>query len=180
MVIKTNDNKKLRKWSIAGFFFIVILGSLYHSMFDWMSRLPLLGIFFPVNESVWEHLKLGLWGVITFSMVEYAALRKQVSNYFFAKAIGVFIISLLILLIYYMYMAFLNSHSLVLDIGSFVVGVAACQFFCYKVFQSHHIPVLNVSGAIVIIILGVLFAFCTYHPPHHALFKDSKTNTYGI
>lgn len=181
MFTKTYDTrKKLRKWSIAGFFIVVILGSVYHGMFNWTNRLYLLGIFFPVNESLWEHLKLGLWGIITFSLVEYAVLRKQVSNYFFAKSMGVVIISSTVLLVYYTYTAFLDRHYLVLDIGSFVLGVAACQVFCYRVFQSHHNTGLNVSGAIVLLILSVLFAICTYYPPHRALFKDSRTNTYGI
>lgn len=175
-----NDTSKVRNWSIAGFFVIVILGSLNHFVYNWTNQSYQIGAFVPVNESVWEHLKLGLWSVITFSIVEYLAFGKTVSNYFFAKAIGIFIISFTILLIYYTYTTFLERNNLILDIASYIIGVLLCQLFCYKIFQSKHSKLINISGVIILIITCALFAFYTYYPPHMEIFKDKRTDTYGI
>ena len=38
----------------------VLLGIGLHALYTWRP-IPLLGLFSPVNESVWEHLKLLYW-----------------------------------------------------------------------------------------------------------------------
>lgn len=49
---------KLR-W-ILTFILTVGLGSAMHFFYDWLP-IPLVGLFAPINESVWEHLKLLFW-----------------------------------------------------------------------------------------------------------------------
>lgn len=174
-----NAVNKIRRWSIAGFFVISTLGGLYHYVFDWANHNYLIGAFVPVNESVWEHFKLGLWTVITFSVFEYVAVGKMVSNFFFTKAIGVWIITFTILFVYYFYTMFTEGNVLVLDIGSYVMGVLLCQVYCYKMFQKEHHPRMNRLGIILLIITCLLFAICTYRPPHMEIFRDKNTGKFG-
>ncbi|MBE6955022.1 MAG: hypothetical protein E7449_03815 [Ruminococcaceae bacterium] len=47
------------RW-ILTFIFTVALGSAMHFFYDWLP-IPLVGLFAPINESVWEHLKLLFW-----------------------------------------------------------------------------------------------------------------------
>ena len=47
------------RW-IFVFVFTVVLGSAMHFLYDWVP-IPLVGLFAPINESVWEHLKLLFW-----------------------------------------------------------------------------------------------------------------------
>jgi hypothetical protein len=175
-----NDKGKVIGWCITGFFIIVILGSLFHFVYNWTGKSFLIGAFVPVNESVWEHLKMGLWAVITFSIVEYRKLGKTVNNYFFAKAIGVMILSLTILLIYYSYTEIIGRNILALDIASYVIGVLLCQLVCFKLFQSQQSRVLDLTGAILLIMICLVFAIFTHYPPHAGLFRDSRNGTYGI
>jgi hypothetical protein len=175
-----NDKGKVIGWCITGFFIIVILGSLFHFVYNWTGKAYLIGAFVPVNESVWEHLKMGLWAVITFSIVEYRKLGKMVNNYFFAKAIGVMILSLTILLIYYSYTEIIGRNILALDIASYVIGVLLCQLVCFKLFQSQQSRVLDLTGAILLIMICLVFAIFTYYPPYTGLFRDNRTGTYGI
>lgn len=180
MYKRANNNSIVLTWCVTGFFIIVILGSLFHFMYNWTGKSFLIGAFVPVNESVWEHLKMGLWAVITFSIVEYRALGKTVSNYFFAKAMGVMILSLTILLIYYSYTEIIGKNILTLDIASYVIGVLLCQLVCFKLFQSQQSRVLDLTGAILLIKICLVFAIFTYYPPHTGLFRDNRTGTYGI
>ncbi len=165
---------------MAGFFILTALGFLYHFIFKWTNQYYLIAAFVPVNESVWEHLKLGLWSLITFSLVEYTVLGNTMSNYFFSKAIGVFIISFTILLIYYTYTTFLEVNNLTLDIASYIIGVFLCQLFCYKIVQSIHSKLLNIAGAILLTATCTIFIIYTYHPPHLEIFKDKRTGAYGF
>jgi len=51
---------KLFKFELLGFVFCCILGTLSHFFYDWSGQNIIVGMFCPVNESVWEHLKLKL------------------------------------------------------------------------------------------------------------------------
>lgn len=176
----TSKLKSLKSWSTIGFYTIVVLGFLYHYLFEWTNRSVIIGMMAPVNESVWEHLKLGLWAVLTFSLVEYFVLYEDVSNFFFAKAVGILILSGTILLVFYSYTLFSGRPILLLDISSYLLGVLFCQLFSFKIFQSAHSSVLNLSGMIILVGLCILFAAFTFYPPKLELFLDHTTNTYGL
>ena len=49
---------QIKKWEIAEFIFIAIVGTLLHFVYDWSGQNPAVGIIAPVSESTWEHLKL--------------------------------------------------------------------------------------------------------------------------
>lgn len=57
----------LKKWEIANWIWIIAAGSLLHFVYDLTGENPFVGVFVPVNESVWEHLKLLLLPVFLFS-----------------------------------------------------------------------------------------------------------------
>ena len=47
---------QIKKWEIAEFIFIAIVGTLLHFVYDWSGQNPAVGIIAPVSESTWEHL----------------------------------------------------------------------------------------------------------------------------
>ena len=47
----------MKKWFTAAAAATVCLGCAWHFLYDWCPHF-LVGLFAPVNESVWEHLKL--------------------------------------------------------------------------------------------------------------------------
>ena len=73
-MFKTNEI--IRRWHIAGFFWIVIVGSLLHFTYEWSGKSTLVGYFSPVNESLWEHLKLGYFSLSFFILIELG-IKKQ-------------------------------------------------------------------------------------------------------
>lgn len=80
-----DESNFIKKWCIRVFYSIVILGTFFHFFYDWSNHTVLLGAIFPVNESVWEHLKLGHWAVIAIAVVEYFSIYKKVNNFFLPK-----------------------------------------------------------------------------------------------
>ena len=46
-------------YELAGIVFTVIIGTMLHFTFELSGNQPVVGVFSAVNESVWEHLKLG-------------------------------------------------------------------------------------------------------------------------
>jgi hypothetical protein len=47
---------EILNWQIFGIFFILIIGSMLHFLFEWSGYLLPVGAIAAVNESVWEHL----------------------------------------------------------------------------------------------------------------------------
>lgn len=171
-VFKDQDRKVIRRWCVSGIVCLVIFGFIWHEIFNW-TGVAFIGALAPVNESVWEHLKMGYWGLVFFSGAEYFFLRKRVSNYFTAKLGGLFIISFTILFIFYTYTFFTGHSILFIDIGSYVLGITLCQWFSYKLCTAAtEKQTLNRLSLILFILIGVLFAVFTFYPPPAPLFEE--------
>ena len=46
------------KRNITAFLTIGLIGVISHFIYEWTGENTLAGLIFPVNESIWEHLKL--------------------------------------------------------------------------------------------------------------------------
>lgn len=171
----------LTRWRFAGIVALTIFGFFLHYLFSWTGGSKIVGFFAPVNESVWEHLKLGYWSVVLFSIVEYLSIKNRANNYFFAKTIGILILEVTIIIIFYGYTFIVGKHILLIDIFSYVLAVISCQYITYLFFISQPFSKsINRICLAIFLLLGVLFGAMTYYPPHIAIFKDSIKNTYGI
>jgi len=171
----------VKRWSLAGTLAISIFGYLLHYVFSWTGGSKLIAWFVPVNESVWEHLKLGYGAMVLFSLLEYTQIKQYASNYFFAKTLGILVLELTILVLYYSTVFIAGHHIFWIDICSYFVGVIISQFLCYWLFkQKPYSGRINAVGVFACIAIGVLFAATTFYPPHMALFLDHNTHTYGI
>ena len=111
--------------------FIIILGTLLHFTFEWSGFQEIVGAFSAVNESVWEHLKIAFMPSILFAILEYHYLNKKTNNYFFAKAVGIYTIMVIIPVIFYTYTIFIE-HNLTIDVISFMFAIIVGQFVSYK------------------------------------------------
>ena len=102
-------NKYTLKWELVGIVFIVIVGGALHFVFDLSGAWRPLALIAAVNESVWEHLKLGFWPALIYFLIEYHYIRKSSSNVLFAKVIGIFLIPVTITILFYAYTAFIED-----------------------------------------------------------------------
>jgi len=168
-------------WELSGIVFLIVVGSLLHFTFDWSNRLPLVGVFSAVNESVWEHLKLGFWSLILFSLIEYWFIRHGTKNFLLAKGLGVVILQIVILSIFYTYTMFSAEPILAIDISSYILGCVLCQVVSYIILtRVISKKILNKVGLALILIHAVLLISFTFAPPKLPIFQDSHTLTYGI
>ena len=173
-------NRYMLKWELLGIVFIVIVGSAFHFVFDLSGGWRPLAIIAAVNESVWEHLKLGVWPALIHALIEYRYIKKLSSNFLFAKAIGILIIPLAIAVLFYGYTAF-THHILAVDISIFVVAVVLGQMTSYKILTATALPSWTKKlGIVILLLLIIVFATLTYYPPQLPVFQDSLTSGYGI
>ena len=177
----TPDKKRALGYELAGIVFIVIVGSLLHFTFELSGNHPVVGVFSAVNESVWEHLKLGFWPALVWALIEYRAIKNSTNNFVFAKTVGIYLIPIVIPVLFYSYTAVLGESVLVIDILTFVVAVIVGQLASYKLLTYRELSdMLNTIALVALVLLGIAFVLFTFYPPHLPLFRDPVTGEYGI
>jgi hypothetical protein len=175
-----NEDRKILALEIAGTLFIIFLGTALHFTFDFSGKNPIVGSFSAVNESVWEHLKLPFWPALLWMLIEIYPLRKEVSNFFAAKAIGLIVMIVIIPAVFYAYTVF-TEEILVVDIATFMIAVVVGQVISYKLYKKDTPSKrTEIVALIVITLLAIIFVTFTYYPPHLSIFQDSNTDQYGI
>ncbi|MBQ2937871.1 MAG: hypothetical protein IJE05_03200 [Clostridia bacterium] len=167
------------KFEIISTIFIIILGILLHFTFEWSNNNVLVGTFSPVNESVWEHLKLLFFPMLISTIILYFYARKTISNYLCAKVLGIILAISFTIIFFYTYTGIIGTNFAIIDIGSFFVAVILGQYVAYQKMQSN-ISCNNVIPIIILLVLYLSFLIFTFFPPHIGLFKDPITGMFGI
>lgn len=162
---------RLRNSSITGFFVVSILGSAAHFLYGLFPG-EILAAFVPVNESVWEHLKLLFFPFIFYTAVEYFVFGKGYTGFLFSRIVGLLCSLILIPMMFYFYTSFFGRPVLIIDILIYFVCVAVAfivsdRRICAGADGSPH---RNIAAIIIIICLSLLFFGFTYYPPESEIF----------
>ena len=164
---------------IWGFAFILIFGTLGHFIFEWSGHRKWAGIFFAVNESTWEHIKLSIYPSFIWLIAEIA-VRGFSHEIIIAQFASMVATMLLIPGLFYGYTAITKKNWLITDIICFVLSLAAGRWVFVKVFEaaptSELLYFISVAG--LISILNLYFRY-SYDPPHNFLFRDPVSGGFG-
>ncbi|MDX1580193.1 MAG: DUF6512 family protein [Alphaproteobacteria bacterium] len=177
---KTPD-KAFRLIVLCGVPVIFVAGALLHFALEWSGYWRPLAIFAAVNESVWEHLKIAVWPAFFWGLVEWSALRRNLSHFWAAKTAGLLVMPLVITGLFYSYTSLTGANYLAVDIGTFFLAIAAGQVVTWRLIRAPAPGrVLRLLAGIILGLLLAAFCSLTYLPPHHPLFLDSNTGEYGL
>lgn len=167
------DRGQLVLWETAGGIFIITLGSLSHFLFDWVGQWRPLAPFIPVNESPWEHLKMLFWPGAMFYGIQHVSLGVSPRKSVTAAAAALYLGPFLTLAFFYSYTSFLGRHLLPVDIGIFIVAVAAIQLLHFSMMKELDPPSWLALLAGSLILLGVgAFTLFTFYPPEFIFFQE--------
>jgi hypothetical protein len=178
--IGDRSDRAFRRMEALGAVAVIIAGVLLHFVYDWSGENRLLGAIAPVNESVWEHLKLVSTPVVLLGVVE-AAWGVDRRRLWWAKLVEVVAASVFIVTFFYTYTGALGVGSHVaVDILSFLVAIAGGQWLSYRIIVSQRSRPASLQVSVTALALVVVgFAVLTFTPPHIPLFQDGVTGTYG-
>lgn len=162
--------KKLLWYTIGGIVFVSVLGTLSHFLYEWTGKNIAVGLFTPVSESIWEHIKLLFFPMVLYTLFLDGRLKQDYPCILPGMLSGVLLGSLLIPVLYYTYSGTLGYSSTWIDIAIFYISVLAAFWQGYR--RTLHCPgrsqklmILSVAA-----LLAVLFLLFTYSPPSIALF----------
>ena len=158
-----------------------VLALIIHNMHKWFPSF-ITSIFFPVNESIWEHMKIIYTGIMIISVIEYFIYNKaniKYNNFLLAFALPS-IIGIIMYLIIYLIIDIFIPHNLVVAIVLLYLDYIFIQILSYIILNMPKCKNSQYLGFFLIITSYLIFLYLTYHPIHNKLFIDTRNNTYGI
>lgn len=179
----TNIKKISALTSLLGFFYLILFGSFLHFSYELLGRNSLLAAFVPVNESIWEHLKLILFPAALYGVFEYFLYGKKVPGFLAAKCLSILIGMLTVLMGYYTYSGILGRNFFLADIALYFLASALVSYLTYRLGAGGSVALSEGTGLRLLILLTglmILFFHFTYRPPMLELFRDPITEDFGI
>lgn len=171
----------LKKIKILDCFLIFALCFLFHFMYELLPN-SVFAIFFPVNESIWEHMKIIYSSIIFYTIVDYLLLKKNkipINNLFTSAFFSSFI-SIIVYLIIYLPIYHFIGENMFFSIGLLFLIIIFSQYISYLIIKKDNNNILNIISIILIIIGYIIFGYLTYHPIENYIFYDIKDEKYGI
>lgn len=172
----------LKKIKIIGVVVIFIFTVLFHFLYDWFPNV-VFSIFFPVNESIWEHMKLLYSGIIAWGVLEYFILRRlkiKFNNFWYQLFLTAFT-SIPVYLIVYLPLYSLFGENMFISIGLLILVIILESLFSYYLLrEKEKKPIFNKVSAILLVLFYLVFISLTYDPIKNYIFYDTVTHSYGI
>ena len=174
--------KRLFFWELAGFLFTSAVGSLLHFVYEWSGGSLAAAVVSAVNESTWEHMKLLFVPMFLFSVVQVCVLGKTYPNFLAVRAVSIVTGLTLIPVLYYTYTGVWGQMRDWANIAVFFLAALGAFLLDCSLLRRNRLssPWQQVLGLIVLWALAFCFVWCTFRPPHIALWRDPTTGTYGI
>ena len=171
----------MRKIKIIGVFISFILAVILHFIYGWIPN-SLISVIAPVNESIWEHMKLIVTSSLIFSIFEYFIYKKKdipYNNFILSYAISS-ILGILVYLLIYIPLNDIFGHKAYIAISLLFLILIFVQVVSYYIMNKEIIKHSSDIGILLIVIIYFIFGYLTYHPPKINLFYDYMNKGYGI
>ncbi len=170
----------INQFYYLGIIFIFVFGSGMHFIFNLLGQNIFIAGIVPVNESVFEHLKLAIIPTIIWYLWYYFSNQKvNQEKLLLTMNTSIIVTNLLILYFFYFLEGALGLESLTLDIISFFVAICLSQILMIHIYKFGH-KIKKLYSWLLITFIIVLSAILTYFPPQLPIFKDINFNDYGI
>ena len=173
------EERKWRRWEIAGLFFAIGAGNLLHFVYDRSGGHPVAALFAAVNESVWEHMKLLAVPWLVWTAAELLLLRR--TAWLAPRAAGLLTGVVTIPVLYYTYTGALGVNSTLVDILIFQAAVLLAFAVTWRTGKVRRLQAVlwRILGALVLLGAAALFVWWTFVPPQLPLFADPSTGFAG-
>lgn len=162
--------KKLKMYIIAGIIFVSVLGTLFHFVYEWSGNNVLVGLFTPINESIWEHTKLLFFPMLIYSFYINKKIGKEYPCLNSAMMLGTISGVALIIVIFYTYTGILGFHTAFADISIFYISAILAFYITYKLALSCKVDKYSKLLKLLQILIICLYIIFTFFPPNIPLF----------
>lgn len=153
---------------------IFIINFPAHFIYDFLPNF-LTSLIFPINESIFEHLKMIFTSFFIFYIFLFLTKRKKDSNVFLINLLSsIFCICLFLVIYLPLYKAI--GENLIITIILLFITIFISQSITYFIYDIKYKKIINIICFTLIISILTLNAFLTYHPLNNPLFINPQIN----
>ncbi len=172
--------RSLTYHQFIGFVFTAVIGTLLHFLYDLTGRSQIVAAFSAVNESIWEHMKLLVFPMFIYAVIEWRVLKGEYGNFWCAKLVGILSGLIIIPASYYTYTGMFGVNADWFNIAIFFLAAALSYWIENRILKEYK-KCANGSAAFVILcLIAIVFIVFTFATPQIPLFQDPITSAYGI
>ena len=170
----------LKKIKMINVVFLFLLSFLWHFVYDWFPN-TIFALVFPVNESIWEHMKIIYFCLFMGSILEFVLCKKnniKINNFYIeamVKSILGVIFYLIIFIPFYLWL----GESMLISISLMLITYIFMEYIGYKILTGEEMNI-NILPVIIIVLGCIMFVILTFYPLHNFLFFDEVKFGYGI
>lgn len=170
--------KKLKTIAVLGIFIISFISHFAYNLFPNI----IFSFIFPVNESIWEHMKIIYTSTLLYGIIDYILLKKYNIKYnnFSFQLYFTALSAIPIYLIIYIPLYKLLGENMFVSISLLLLVYILQQVISYNILKEKNIKTLNKLIVPVILLSYLGFIYLTYNPIHNYLFYDIQEEKYGI
>ncbi len=160
----------LKKIKIINVVFLFLLSFLWHFVYDWFPN-NIFALFFPVNESIWEHMKIIYFCLFMGSILEFVLCKKnniKINNFYIeamVKSILGVIFYLIIFVPFYLWL----GESMLISISLMLITYIFMEYIGYKILTGEEMNI-NILPVIIIVLGCIMFVILTFYPLHNFCF----------
>lgn len=171
---------QLKKYTLFGIIFVSVFGTLSHFVYEWSGENTLIGLFFPINESTWEHIKLLFFPMLIYLLYMQRRLKSYYPDVLPVLFYGLLFGCTLIPVLFYTYSGILGRTVMWFDIAIFYISVLSAFFFIYRriisektgyLFYSPHKP-KKAGPCLLVLLFFIAFIVFTFLPPDIGIFHS--------
>ena len=163
---------------ILSSFIIFILSTLFHSLYNYLLCF-LTSIIVPVNESIFEHMKMIFTSYMFYLLIKILFNKKRENNLISSFVIAS-LFNIVIFLIIYIPIYLLFGEKLVVTLILYFITILISNYLMYKIQNKKINSKINKYSVYIIPLVYIVFTLLTYFPLKNMLFLDPTSNTYGI
>lgn len=172
----------LKKLKIISTILVIALSFLVHSIYDIFPNI-ITSLFFPVNESIWEHMKMIYVSYLIVYIIELIIISKnnlKINNKKASVVISI-LFNIIFYLIIYIPIYNLIGFNEIITIGLYITTIIITEILSYKVITSkNNYSFLNKYAYTILLIILLIFIYLTYFPIKNEIFIDKQNKKIGI
>lgn len=155
------------KRKIIGFFVVGVLGTLFHFAYDFFNRPLILSFMLPIDESIFEHLKLIFFPTIIYMLIDLKINKENRREYFISYIYNIFIANIITIVFFYTYYGMFGINVDFINIAIYFIAILSIFI------NLSEITTISRTKAIIlgIIMLASLIIF-TYYKPNIPFFTQ--------
>ena len=170
-----------KRFVIYNIILTFIMGFLVHNLYSWIPNI--ITSIFPVNESLFEHIKLIYLSPIISSIILYFYFRKfkdfKINNLLFGLIIST-MFNIIIFYLVYLPLYYTYGSIMWMTLTIYFLTIILSQYLYYLIIELPNNHKLNIISSIMLIIILFILTYFTYHPLKIDFFRDPTNNSYGI